>query len=182
MSFVRPEITEGLTRWREVIASGSAVALGVWLFLLPGYVLPTLGVILTALGLGFGVLAFRRLRFQQDGDAPGLVRVTEAQIAYMGPRIGGFIGLPDLSEVRLLSHRGRRVWKLRAATGEVLHIPVEAAGAESLFDAFSGLPGMDSGALLAALGTETPTDSKVVALNSADRLIWARKGSGIVSR
>jgi hypothetical protein len=182
MSFVRPEILAGLVRWREVITSGAGVALGVWLCLMPGYVLPAFGGILIALGLGFGVLALRRLRFRQDGDAPGLVRVTEAQIAYMGPRIGGFVGLPDLSELRLLSHRGRRVWKLRAATGEVLHIPVEAAGADSLFDAFSGLPGMDIGALLAALGTETPTDSKVVALNSADRLIWTRKGSGIVSR
>jgi hypothetical protein len=41
---------------------------------------------------------------------------------------------------------------------------------------------MDMAALVAALGTEAPSDSKVVALNSADRLIWARKGSGIVSR
>jgi hypothetical protein len=100
----------------------------------------------------------------------------------MGPRIGGFVGLPDLTELRLLTHRGRRVWKLRAATGEVLHIPVEADGADALFDAFAGLPGMDMAALVAALGTEAPTDSKVVALNAVDRLIWARKGSGIVSR
>jgi hypothetical protein len=108
--------------------------------------------------------------------------VTEAEIAYLGPRIGGFVGLPDLTEVRLLTHRGRRVWKLRAGSGEALHIPVEAAGADALYDAFAGLPGMDMAALLAALGTEVPADSKVVALNSADRLIWARRGSGIVSR
>ena len=108
--------------------------------------------------------------------------MTEAQVAYLGPRIGGFIGLPDLVELRLLSYRGRRVWKLRAASGEALHIPVEADGADALFDAFAGLPGMDMGALVAALGTEAPTASKVIALNSADRLIWSRKGSGIVSR
>jgi hypothetical protein len=41
---------------------------------------------------------------------------------------------------------------------------------------------MDTSALVAALGTEAPTDSKVVALNAADRLIWSRKGAGIVSR
>jgi hypothetical protein len=182
MSFVRPEITEGLTRWREVILAGGVAALGLWCALQPGYVLPALGLVLVVAGLGWGAVALRRLRFRQSGEAPGIVRVTEAQIAYMGPRIGGFVGLPDLSEIRLLSYRGRRVWKLRAANGEALHIPVEADGADALFDAFAGLPGMDMAALVAALGTETPTDSKVVALNSADRLIWARKGSGIMSR
>jgi hypothetical protein len=182
MSFFRPEITEGLTRWREVIAAGAGAALGLWLIFRPGFVLPGIGLILTLLCLGWAAVAFRGLRFRQPGEAPGIVRVTEAQIAYMGPRIGGFVGLPDLTELRLLTHRGRRVWKLRAATGEVLHIPVEADGADALFDAFAGLPGMDMAALVAALGAEAPTGSKVVALNSIDRLIWARKGSGIVSR
>jgi hypothetical protein len=182
MSFIRPEIAEGLTRWREVIAAGAVTALGLWFALQFGYVLPAFGLVLIALGLGWGAVALRRVRFRQDGEAPGIVRVTEAQIAYLGPRIGGFVGLPDLAEVRLLTLRGRRVWKLRATSGEALHIPVEADGADALFDAFVGLPGMDMAALVAALGTEAPSDSKVVALNSADRLIWARKGSGIVSR
>lgn len=182
MSFVRAEVAEGLKRWREVIAAGGVVALGLWFALQLGYVLPALGLLLIVIGLGWGAVAFRRLRFHQAGEAPGIVRVTEAQVAYMGPRIGGFVGLPDLTEIRLLSHRGRRVWKLRAATGEALHIPVEADGADALFDAFAGLPGMDMAALVAALGTEAPSDSKVIALNSADRLIWSRKGSGIVSR
>jgi hypothetical protein len=182
MSFIRPEITEGLSRWREVLSAGAVVALGLWLALQHGFVLPALGLLLIVFGIGWAAVAVRRLRFRQAGEAPGIVRVTEAQIAYLGPRIGGFVGLPDLTEVRLLTHRGQRVWKLRAATGEALHIPVEAEGADSLFDAFAGLPGMDMGALVAALGTEAPSDSKVVALGFADRLIWARKGSGIVSR
>jgi hypothetical protein len=182
MSFIRPEIAQGLSRWREVLAAGGVVALGLWLALHYGYVLPALGAVLVVIGLGWGAVAVRRLRFHQAGEAPGIVRVTEAQIAYLGPRIGGFVGLPDLSEVRLLSYRGRRVWKLRAASGEALHIPVEADGADALFDAFAGLPGIDMAALVAALGTEAPSDSKVVALNAADRLIWTRKGSGIVTR
>lgn len=182
MSFVRPEIAEGLSRWREVIAAGAITALGLWFALQPGYVLPALGLALIVPGLGWGAVAIRRQRFHQTGEAPGVVRVTEAQVAYMGPRIGGFIGLPDLAEIRLLTYGGRRVWKLRGTTGEALHIPVEAEGADALFDAFAGLPGIDMAALIAALGSEVPSDSKVVALNSADRLIWARKGTGIVNR
>jgi hypothetical protein len=182
MSFIRPELQDTLTRWREVIAAAGLAALGLWLALQLGYVLPALGILLIVIGLAWGAVSVRRLRFNQTGEAPGIVRVTEAQIGYLGPRIGGFIGLPDLMEVRLLTLRGRRVWKLRAASGEALHIPVEADGADALFDAFAGLPGMDTGALVAALGTEAPSDSKVVALNAADRLVWARKGAGIVSR
>jgi hypothetical protein len=182
MSFIRPELQATLLRHREVIAAGAVALAGLWIASRGGWLLPPLGLALAALGAGWAVLTFRRLRFQQQGEAPGILRVTEAQIAYLGPRIGGFIGLPDLIEVRLLSLRGRRVWKLRSVTGEVLHVPVEALGAEALFDAFAGLPGMDTAALVAALGTEAPSDSKVIALDGADRLIWARKGAGIVGR
>ena len=182
MSFVRPELVEAAHRWREVIAAGATLAAGLWCLVRPGFALPAIGLVLIIVGLGWAALALRRLRFRQDGEAPGIVRVTEAQIAYLGPRVGGFIGLPDLSELRLLSYRGRRVWKLRSASGEALHIPVEAQGAEALFDAFAALPGMDTAALVAALGTDAPTDTKVVALDRADRVIWTRKGTGIVSR
>ncbi len=182
MNLIRPELSAAISRGRELIAALGLAALGAWLAWQGGYLLVPLGLAVAALGVAWAVLSVRRLRFQQDGEAPGIVRVTEAQVAYMGPRIGGFIGLPDLIEIRLLTLRGRRVWKLRSATGEALHIPVEAMGAEALFDAFAGLPGMDTAALVAALGTEAPSDSRVIALDSADRLIWVRKGSGIVGR
>ncbi len=182
MSFVRPELAATLARWREVIAALGLTALGVWLAWQGGYLLLPIGLATVGLGIAWAVLSVRRLRFQQSGEAPGIVRVTEAQIAYMGPRIGGFIGLPELAEIRLLTLRGRRAWKLRQGDGQVLFIPVEAEGAEALFDAFAALPGMDMAALVAALGTDAATDSKVVALDGADRQIWARKGSGVVVR
>lgn len=183
MSFFRPEIVEAVTSRREVIAAAMVVALGLWLLAAGnGYVVPILGLVLMVFGLGWEAEALRRRRFAQDGEAPGIVRVTEAQIGYLGPRVGGFVGLPELAELRLLTMRGRRIWKLRQSNGETLHIPVEAQGAEALFDAFMALPDMDSAALVAALGSAAPTDSKVVALDGADRLIWSRKGSGVVVR
>ncbi len=183
MSFIRAEIAATLTAHRETIAAGAVGALGLWLLLAGGgYLVPILGLLLCTLGLAWGLQANRRRRFAQAGEAPGIVRVTEAQIAYLGPRTGGFVGLPDLIEVRLLTLRGRRIWKLRPADGDPLHIPVEADGAEALFDAFATLPGMDTAALVAALSAEGVTDSKVVALNAVDRLIWARTGAGVVVR
>lgn len=181
MTFIRPELLSSLHRWREAVAGGGVALFGLWTAWQGGYLLTPFGLALTALGLGWALTAYRRLRFQQDGEAPGIVRVTEAQIAYYGTRIGGFVGLPDLSEIRLLTLRGRRIWKLRQGDGQLLHIPVEADGAEALFDAFATLPGIDMAALVAALGSDAPaSDSRVIALAEVDRLIWARQAVGIV--
>jgi hypothetical protein len=181
MSFIRPELLSTAHRWREVIVGAGVAALGLWTATRGGYLLIPFGLALLALGAAWALSAFRRLRFQQDGDAPGMVRVTEAQIAYFGPRVGGFVGLPDLAEIRLLTLRGRRIWKLKQGDGQLLHIPVESDGAEALFDAFATLPGIDMAALVAALGGEAPpSDSRVIALNEVDRLLWSRKGAGVV--
>jgi hypothetical protein len=184
VSFIRPELLDALHRYREALAAACVTAFGLWLLAYGfGYLVPLVGVGLIALGLGWEVQALRRIRFKQEGDAPGIVRVTEAQIAYYGPRVGGFVGLPELSEIRLLTLRGRRIWKLKQGDGQLLHIPVESDGAETLFDAFATLPGIDMAALVAALGSDgTPSDSRVIALAEVDRLIWARKGAGVVVR
>jgi hypothetical protein len=174
MSFIRPELATAAWRWREVLAGAALALFGGWT--------TAQGLAVLALGLGWVLTSWRRLRFQQDGEAPGVVRVTEAQIAYFGPRVGGFIGLPDLAEIRLLTLRGRRIWKLKQGDGVTLHIPVEADGAEALFDAFAALPGIDTAALVAALGQDAPaSESRVIALAEVDRLIWARKGAGVVA-
>lgn len=182
MSLIRPELLAAVHRGREGIAALALAGFGVWVASNGGYVLLPLGAAIVAVGCSWAVMSFRRQRFAQEGEAPGIVRVTEAQIAYLGPRVGGFVGLPDLMEVRLLTLRGRRIWKLRPVDGDPLHIPVEAQGAEALFDAFATLPGMDTAALVAALSAEGASDSKVVALNAVDRLIWARTGAGVVVR
>lgn len=180
MSFIRPEITAGLLRWREVLAASALVGLGLWLVLSGGWLWALVGGALAAAGLGWAAQALRRLRFSQGGEAPGILRVTEGEIAYLGPRTGGFVSLPDLAEIRLLTLRGRRIWKLCPAQGAPLHIPVEAAGADALFDAFATLPGIDMAAIVAALGSEVSATGNVVALNALDRLLWARSGTGLV--
>jgi hypothetical protein len=182
MSFIRPELIDTAHRWREVIAGAGLAALGLWTATRGGWVLTPVGLALIALGAAWAFTALRRMRFRQEGEAPGIVRVTEGQIAYYGPRVGGFVGLPDLSEIRLLTLRGRRIWKLKQGDGQLLHIPVESDGAEALFDAFATLPGIDMAALVAALGTDAPASgARVIALNEVDRLLWTRKGAGIVA-
>ena len=86
---IRPEAQAALWRLREVFAAVGLALLGLWLATLGGFVLVPLGGILIVLAAGFGLLAWRRLRFAQSGDAPGVVELDEGQISYFGPDVGG---------------------------------------------------------------------------------------------
>lgn len=154
---IRPELRAMAHRWREVIAAGSLAALGLWLIRGGGYVLVPLGLAVMALAAGWGVIALRRIRFLRGIGAPGVVEVDEGQVGYFGPTFGGFVALADLVELRLTVQFGARAWRLRTSDGQVLLIPVEAAGADRLYDAFAALPGIDMAALAAALDHEQPT-------------------------
>ncbi len=157
MSFLRPEVVTGLVRWREVIAAITALVAGAWLAWLGGWLLMPLGMAVIVLALAWGTIALRRLRFLRGVAAPGMVEVDEGQIGYFGPSFGGFVALAELSEVRLAVQHGVRHWRLKTSAGEVLLVPVDAAGAEKLYDAFAVLPGIDMARLTAALdrGAET---------------------------
>ena len=100
----------------------------------------------------------------------------------MGPEVGGFLSLQDVVELRLLSLRGRRLWRLKQSDGQALLIPVDAKGAERLFDAFANLPGMDSAALVAALDPQTLPSEGALTLAAQTRVIWRRSGAGMVAR
>jgi hypothetical protein len=148
---IRMEVSDAAWRWREVIAAGLLGAFGLWLIWQGGFLLGPLGALVLVLAAFWGVTAWRRMRFSQDVAAPGMVEVDEGQVGYLGPSFGGYVALPDLVEVRLVTMYGRRLWRLKQEDGQALLIPVDAAGAERLFDAFGSLPGMDMAALLAAL-------------------------------
>lgn len=169
MSLIRPEVTEGLRKGQEVIAAAGVLAFGLWLVWLGGLVLMPLGVLVAALALILARQAWRRMQFAQEVAAPGMVELDEAQVGYLGPEEGGFLSLKELVELRLLRVQGRRMWRLKQADGQALLIPVDAQGADRLFDAFATLPGMDTGALVAALepGPAAPGLAEA-------RVIWRR--------
>ena len=182
MTLIRPEVTALVWRWREVIWAAVVAAIGLWLVALGGYFLVPVGLFVAGIGVVLGVTAFRRLRFEQAVDAPGVVEVDEAQVGYLGPELGGFLSLTELVELRILSLRGRRVWRLKQGDGQALLIPVDAAGADRLFDAFANLPGMDTGALVAALEPSSLPKAAALTLAAETRVIWRRQGKGVVRR
>lgn len=182
MSFVRPELLVALSRAREVVLGLALASAGGWLLWLGGYFFVPLGLVVVVISLSWAVLSWRRLQFGQVGDAPGVVEVDEGQIAYYGPQVGGSVGLPELVEIRLIMMRGRRLWRLKQADGLAILIPVEASGAERLFDAFAALPGMDTAGLIAALNPLGQSEGRALAVDAEMRLVWKRNGAGVVVR
>jgi hypothetical protein len=180
MSLIRPQALATLSRWREVLLAAGLALFGLWLVRLGGLVLIPAGLGVLALAAGLGLNAWRRLRFGQAVAAPGLVEVDEGQIAYLGPEIGGFVSLPELVEIKLITLRGRRLWRLKQADGQAILVPVDAEGAERLFDAFASLPGLDTAALLAALEADAATGSTLPVRDglAGMRLVWRRPEAG----
>ena len=177
----RPEALAFLRRASEVISAGIMLAFGLWLIGLGGYLLTPAGLAISAIATAWGVMAFRRMRFAQAVNSPGVVEVDEGQIGYLGPQIGGYVNLPDLIELRLITMRGRRMWRLKQQDGQAILIPVDAKGAENLFDAFASLPGMDASALVEALQTKPQTGSSALSIAAETRVIWRRAGKGVVT-
>lgn len=157
MSFIRPELASKLHPWREVIAAGLCVLFGAWVFTRGGLLFQPLGLIIAALGIVWAITARRQMRFQRAIGAPGLVEIDEGAVRYFAPRaLGGEIPLRDLSEIRFLRLSGRAHWRLKTLDGQALLIPIEAAGAGKLADAFTSLPGVDMRRITAALLPEAP--------------------------
>ncbi len=151
MTLIRPEAREALRKGQDLIVAGGLAILGLWLAWLGGYLLLPLGVAIVILSLILARMAWARMRFSQTVLTPGVVELDEAQVGYLGPTEGGFLSLEELVELRLMAMQGRRMWRLKQADGQALLIPVDAKGAERLFDAFAALPGMELGALMRAL-------------------------------
>lgn len=174
---IRPEALATLRRWQEVALGGAGMTLGLWLFTRGGWILMPLGAGIAALALGYAVLSVRRMRFAQGAGAPGVVEVDEGQISYFGPVAGGAVSLRELVELRLLARGGQRFWRLKQQDGQALLVPVDAMGADRLFDAFAALPGMDSQALVAALDLPEGRGAAALPVVQQDTLgpvIWRR--------
>ncbi|MEL6690494.1 MAG: hypothetical protein AAFP28_09255 [Pseudomonadota bacterium] len=140
---IRPEARKALMEWREVIlGAGFAVIGGNWLVSGTG-LQPILGLLFVLGGVTFIWLGYRRVRFPEGGAGPGMVEVTERQIAYFTSSGGGAIAIDGLARVEVRSGADGISWVFTVESGESLVIPGNARGAEGLFDALVPLPGIN---------------------------------------
>ncbi len=144
---IRPAVRAALVRWRDVIAGAALILLGLWWASGAG---PIVGAGAGAAALGAAILltGVQRLRFDRGGEGPGVVRVDERRIVYMGPLDGGTLALDELRRLDLdPTARPDPVWVMTGPEG-ALHVPVTARGADALLGAFAALPGLATGRLL----------------------------------
>lgn len=167
---IRPELRARVAPWSETLVAAAILLAGLWLSLRGGWFFAALGGLVLVVGLSLLIGAVRRLPFRRGIAAPGLVEVDEGAIRYYGAAVlGGEIALRDLVEIRLLRLKGRGHWRLRNLAGEALLVPVDAAGSDALAHAFTALPGLDMGAVSAAL-------AHVADQSDAVRTVWRRPG------
>ncbi|MGA9253451.1 MAG: hypothetical protein WBV71_13510 [Roseobacter sp.] len=150
---IRPEAREDLMRWREALAGIAALLLGVWWLAGNSQVLVLPAVALIVLGVALIWIGVQRARFRGEGQGPGTVDVDEGQITYFGPLTGGAVAVREITRVTLDPSLHPKHWRLRQGGSPELLIPINAEGAERLFDVFATLPGLRMEQALVALKT-----------------------------
>ena len=163
--FFRPEVRAFFWRWREVLLAGVVLLVGIWWALSGVGINVWLGYIFCLIGIVWAIAGVQRARFAQDGDGPGVVQIRERRLAYFGPLDGGIMDVADLSRLEIdpASHPDPS-WVLTSIEGQILNIPINAKGAEDLFDVFAGLPDIKTNTVLDVL-SHTP-DARVT--------VWSR--------
>ena len=151
MSFIRPEAKLALWRWREVLVAGFVLILGLSWINGPGGLLGWIGWLLVAVAIALAVIGVQRARFRTGTGGQGVVTVDEGQITYFGPLDGGVIATREIERLALDPTSTPAHWVLEQPGQAELHIPVNAEGAEALFDVFSALPGLKTEHMLAEL-------------------------------
>jgi len=161
-SFIRPELKALAWKWREVIAGEILLVLGLWWALTSAGLVQWIGWVVVVLAIGLSVAGILRGRFRQSGQGPGVVKVLERRVGYFGPLTGGAI---DLDEAVMLELEPNAVpaphWILSDRNGQVVEIPVNAEGAEDLYDAFATLSDINMQATVDVL-SRTSTERVVV--------------------
>lgn len=151
MTFFRPEAKAALWRWRELIVAAALAVLGLWWITGPGLLLAVPGWALVLAAMAIGFIGVQRGRFRGEGGGVGAVQVDEGQIAYFGPLTGGVVALTALERLSLDATAQPAHWRLDAAGQAAVLIPVNAEGADALFDAFATLPNLRTERMLTEL-------------------------------
>lgn len=156
MSLIRPEARATLWRWREVLAGTALLGLGLWWGGGTSGILPWIGGIVGLAGAALVLAGLQRARFRTGSGGPGVVQVDEGRIAYFGPLTGGAVALSEIAAVTLDQSGRPGHWVLSQPGQPDLHVPLNAEGAEALFDAFAALPGFRTERMLSALRQRGP--------------------------
>jgi len=169
MTFFRPEAKATLWRWREVLVGLALAILALWWLAHSRSVLFYIAPVALVGAGALIMVGLQRGRFRGAGGGLGTVQVDEGEVTYFGPLSGGSVSMRELQRLTLDGSHRPAHWRLEQPHHAPLLIPVDADGADALFDAFAGLPGLRTEHMLGQLRThpETPV------------LIWERSAPAL---
>lgn len=163
--FLRPAARATLWRWREALTGGLITCFGFWWGVGAATLVQWIGWAFVPLGVTLAVSGIQRGRFRQGSGGLGTVQVDERRVTYFGPLTGGMIDIDDVTRLELDPQAMPAPhWIMSGVGGQRVAIPINADGADALFDAFASLPGIRTDHLIARL-ERTP---------SAKTVIWER--------
>ncbi|WP_439123110.1 hypothetical protein [Marivita sp.] len=155
MSFIRPEVRAMFLRWREALVGAAILLLGLyWSFGVTPGLLSWVGYLALIIGAILLFAGVQRGRARMGGGGPGVVQIVERRIGYFGPLNGGLVDLEAVTSISLDPTEHPRHWIITHEGGPALHVPINAEGADVLFDAFSSLPGLSPGRVASTLKHE----------------------------
>ncbi|MBU1280638.1 MAG: hypothetical protein KJ875_04485 [Alphaproteobacteria bacterium] len=159
---MRPEVKAMLWRWREVAVALAVVALLGWWSVASFGVMRWIALGFTGLAGIFAVAAVQRARFAHKGDGYGSVEVDEGVVSYFTPYTGGQVEIDAMSSVTLIpAVKGPAHWQFDAPGQPPLLIPLDAFGADRLFDVFVTLDGIETEKMLRQI-KQTPDHPVVI--------------------
>lgn len=135
-----------MARWREALIGTGLMALGLyWTFGTTRGLLTWVGLVVLLLGAALFFAGVQKGRSRQGGGGPGVVQIIERRIGFFGPLNGGIVDLDAVTALTFDPTEHPPHWIITHENGPALHIPINAEGADSLFDAFASLPGLSPG-------------------------------------
>jgi len=148
---LRPAVRDALWRWREVLVAVVVALLGWWWIATFFDPVRWIGWVILALAIVIAAAGVQRARFRQPGSGPGVVQVVEGRVAYFGPLTGGALDTSAITKLELEPQAKPAHWIVTGEDGTQLEVPVNARGADELFDVFAKLPGIETQKMLDAL-------------------------------
>lgn len=168
MSFIRPDAQAALLKWRELLIGAGIILLGLYWTAQSGLI-QWIGAAVTILGGLLCYTGLQRARFRTGKGGLGVVSLDEREISYFGPISGGVVSLNDLSMLTLDGASKPAVWVLHQPGQQDVAIPVNAEGADQLFEAFATLPGIRTEHMLTTL-KKAPNQPVVIWAKPAPQL------------
>ena len=151
---IRPEAAALLKRWFEPAVALGVTLVALWIVGLPDFRLDWLSVLLGAplaiAGLIWLRVAVRRAR-AESGGGEGRLFVEERRVLHVGAFGNVQVDLDDATRIDLMAQGRRASLLVHVPDGPPTALPLGAEGVDALYDALTGLPGMDTDALHARI-------------------------------